>query len=231
MGSLFLRHKKRVEADPDAAKAVAAAARESVAPATGGSIGQQQKRIMLEDSLNEDLKRLHEIKSIERKVQVKREQLIPKYQPYVDGLRERGELHPLISQYLVWLFDVASMSAALDLGLYCDEHEIPLPERFNRNLRVFMADAMLEWAEREFDAGHGVEPYFGELFVRVTAEVDAWDVPDQLRAKYYRLQGFLCEAAGDIAAAVENLEAAYQLKAQVKTKLAQLKKQLEQGGE
>lgn len=223
--SLFLAHKRRIEGDQQAAEAVAAPS--APTPATSGSIGKQQADGMLMDSVAEDLRRLGDTKSVERKITFKREQLVPKYREHVARLRESGEHHPLLGQYFVWLCDVGDMEGALDLGMYCDEQGIPMPERFNRDLRTFLADAVMDWAEREHDAGRSPQPYFSTVLDRVTSDApDAWDVPDALRAKYLRLHGFLLEDQGKDAAALDALNKALDLGAQVKTRRDKLAKKM-----
>ncbi|MDK2956518.1 MAG: hypothetical protein PWQ57_2014 [Desulfovibrionales bacterium] len=222
MASLFLKHRRAVQNGETTVRTP------DVGPAAGGSLGALRKAQLLADALTEDLKRLHEIKSIERKAEVKRSELLPKYQPYVDRLTAEDKADPLLGQYLVWLFDVADLPRAMALGRYCDAHGVGLPERFHRDLRTFMADAVLAWSEAENEAGRSPEPYFSDVLAKLAAPVpDGWDAPDALRAKYYRLHGFLLEAAGDLAGARDALTRAYALGAQVKTRLADVAKALE----
>ncbi len=197
--------------------------------ATGGTLGKQQHAQLLADSLTEDLKKLHELKSIERKIEMKRTVLLPKYKSHVDELTGADKAAPLLGQYLVWLFDVGDMPRALALGLYCDAHGVDLPERFNRDLHTFMADAVLEWAEAEHTAERSPEPYFSQILEHITDATDegGWDVPDALRAKFYRLSGFLLEAGGNLAGAKDALTEALKLGAQVKTRLSEVTKALE----
>jgi len=120
------------------------------------------------------------------------------------------------------------MEEALDLGLYCDAQGVGLPERFNRDIRTFMADAVIDWAEREHDAGRSPHPYFSTVLERVTSDEDPWDVPDAVRAKYLRLHGFLLEGQGQDEKALAALEEALRLGAQVKTRRDKLAKKVEQ---
>lgn len=202
-------------------------------PATGvigsgaaGMIGRQQLSTLLDNALEEDLRGLKAIKSVERKIEVKRDLLVPKYRDYVARLRSDGRRHDLLGYYLVWLFDAGQIEAALDLGFYLIDAGVALPERFNRDVSTFMADAVLEWSDAAFDADRSPEPYFSALFAHVdgSEKAEPWDLPDALRAKYYRLRGLLDERTGDTAAALANLQRAMDLGAKVKTKLNELKR-------
>lgn len=222
----FLAHKKRVESDDALAAQIAQGSAGQPVPATCGTLGRQQHEQLLQDAMQEDLKLLHEIKSIERKVEFKRDRLLPKYQKYVSEMREQGRRHPLLSQFFVWLCDVEDMEQALGLGEYCLAHELPMPERFSRNMETFLTDAVLRWSGRMLDAGHSAEPYLSSIHERLFR--DGWNVPDKLRAEAARLKALsLYEDA--LPEAVEEMETALRLGAQVKTVLGKWQRQLERG--
>lgn len=216
--SLMLKHQRanREKRSTEAAPTIVAV----VGGASAGAIGRQQLAALLDNALAEDLKSLHDIHSIERKIEAKRDILIPKYRDYVARLRADGTRHDILGYFLVWLFDAGDMEGALDLGFELVGKQIGLPERFNRDLPTFMADAVIDWSDAEFEAGRSPEPYFSTLLECM----EAWDLPDALRARYFRLGGLLCERAGDIEGAVSKLERAMSLGAKVKTKLAELTK-------
>jgi tetratricopeptide (TPR) repeat protein len=226
--SLMLKHQRTAKTAP--AETVAARKTAVIGAPAAGRIGRQQLAALLSNALAEDLKSLKEIHSIERKIAVKRELLIPKYRDYVARLRADGKQHDILGYYLVWLLDAGEMDSALELGFFLVGQGAGLPgERFSRDLPTFMADAVLEWAEAEFDAGRSPEPYFARLFKRVDGLADGvaftpWDLPDALRAKYYRLRGLLDERLGDVDSAIRQLEKALSLGAKVKTKLGELAK-------
>lgn len=220
--SLMLNFQKQRRASaPDATVDSAGVAR--IGAVSAGKIGAQQLRALLDGALAEDLKSISAIKSMERRIDVKRDQLIPKYWPYVNRLRADGKNHDILGYFLVWLFDTGDIESGLDLGDYMAGIAAGLPERFNRDLPTFMADGVLAWAEAEYDADRSPEPYFSKIFDHVDA-MD-WDLPDALRAKYYRLRGLLDERLGNVDDAVANLERAMALGAKVKTKLNELAKQ------
>lgn len=225
--SLMLRHQKAAEANGgEAAEPEKTATTVAI---IGGPIGKQQLFELLDTSLETDLKSLKDITSVERKVELKRTELVPKYRPYVEQLKEAGLVHPLLGQMVVWLFDVGEIKDCIELGFYCLDNDIVLPERFNRKggMRTFLADSVLEWAEKTYAAGHSINPYFESLFSHVSRlGDDPWDVPDQLAAKYHKLDSFVQEDAGRLDLAVDTLEKAQALGASVKTRLEALWKKL-----
>ncbi|MBU0969670.1 MAG: hypothetical protein KKC20_03440 [Proteobacteria bacterium] len=189
----------------------------------GSAIGKQQAMGKMEAELENDLAALKLIKSIKEKERVKAESLVPKYLPVVNGLCASGSAHPLLGQILVWLFDIKDIPAAMDLAVHCIAHEVPMPERFKRDLPDYLCDTIVEWAEAEFEADRSCEPYFSQ----VCDLAKDWDVPDQVRAKLYRLSGMIAVKNEDWKVAVVQLEYATEYGAKVKTLLAQAHKELE----
>ena len=177
--------------------------------------------------LDGDVAKLKAIKSVKEKIKVKAETLVPKYLPAVKSLTASNSADPLLGQILVWLFDINDIPEAMDLAVYCIEHEVPMPERFKRDLHDYLCDTIVDWAEAEHEAGRSTEPYFGQV---CSLAVD-WDIPDQVRAKISRLQGLIAMDKENFEAAVTALETALEYGAKVKTALAQAKKKLEAGTE
>ncbi len=185
----------------------------------------QQRGNLLDVSIAEDLKSLKEIRSIERKKQIKRDQLIPKYKEYVEQLQKDNQSHPLLTQYLVWLFDAGDIDGALELFSYCHDKELALPERFRRPLGIYVADEVLIWSERMVDMDKTPNPYFNDLFSEIAT--CAIDVPDELRAKYCKLAGLIeLNLNQNFELAIEYFEHALELGALVKTVLNKAKKKL-----
>lgn len=172
-------------------------------------------------SIEEDLAALKLIRSLEQRRKAKQETLLPKYMPAVQSLMAAGESDSLISQVMVWTFDVGDIGGAIKMALYCIEHEIASP--FRRDIPTFLADAVLTWAEDEIAAGRSVEPWFGTVF----GEANVWDLSDVIRARFHRLAGKIAFELQEYAVAVAELERAMALGARVRTLLAQSRKKLE----
>lgn len=97
-------------------------------------------------------------------------------------------------------------------------------------MALFVAMQTLAWAEAEYNAGRGYEPYLGAVLAAMEAEggeAEAWDVPDRIKAGFYRLVGLQAEKNGDLASAASNLERAMALGGKVKTALDAVRKRQE----
>jgi hypothetical protein len=194
-----------------------------IATMPSGVIAKQQAVASLAKELEADLETLKFIKSIKQKEREKAEHLVPKYTPVVLTLVAAGSSHPLLGQILVWLFDIKDIHKAMDLAFYCIEKNIPMPERFKRDLPTYLCDVVLEWAEGEFEAGRSAEPYLEQI----CTAAKGFDLHDQVTAKMYRLKGLIALGRKDYAQAVLDLQDAEKYGAKVKTALAQAAKKLE----
>lgn len=189
----------------------------------GSAIGKQQVMGQLNKELENDLASLKMLRSIKQKEKEKAEHLVPKYMPAVKSLMGSDSDHPLLGQILVWLFDIQDIPAAMELAIYCIQHDVAMPERFKRDLPTYLCDTIVEWAEAEFEADRSSEPYFSQV-----CELGKdWDIPDQVRAKIYRLCGMIAFKKEDWKEAVVQLEYASEYGAKVKTLLEQASKKLE----
>ncbi|MCP3941009.1 MAG: hypothetical protein GY710_05950 [Desulfobacteraceae bacterium] len=186
------------------------------------AIGKQQVTADLEKELKKDLASLKMIQSIKQKESEKATHLVPKYMPVVNTMKASGSSHPLLGQILVWLFDIKDIHEAMALAVYCIEKKVPMPERFKRKLPTYLCDTIAEWAENEFEAGRTPEPYFGQLYDLAKD----WDIPDQVRAKFFRLQGLIALKKENFKQAVTELEKATEYGAKVKTALSKAQKKL-----
>ena len=99
-----------------------------------------------------------------------------------------------------------------------------MPERFNRDLPTFLCDTVIEWSENEFEEDRSCEPYFTDVFNLANTEDAPWDLPDQVRAKFYRLRGMIAYKKEDWKQAVIDLEHAKEYGAKVKTLLEKANK-------
>lgn len=224
--SIALRHQQKVleqlQAEEDRKK-IAAASAETVS-ATATEYNEFQ---LLLDSLEQDINRLQGL-PVEEKNQLRKDELIPKYRPYCREYLEKGEIYKnlVMVQLLIWLFDVEEIHEALFWAYEAIEQQQAMPERFKRDLTTFVADQVLEWAELQQQRGGSVEPYFSEVFQRLTEQ--QWPMPDVLRAKYFVKAGDLALEAGKLQQALDCFLRALELdsKVQRKTKIKTIRKAL-----
>lgn len=206
--SLALAHKRRLlAAGPAVAVAGAGAVGYSPAAALSSPANAQKHLKLMEDALAVDLERISAINSREARQQLKRDELLPKYQEYVQRYRDSGLSFPnsVLVYVLIWLFDTAEFDKGLELADFALSQGQALPERFNRDIPTFVADEVIEWAEAEYKAGRSPEPYVSNLLPRVDGE---WSLFERIPARYHKQLGILAMDLKEWATAIGHFERA-----------------------
>lgn len=225
--SLALAHKRRTLAMGSAALIAAAAAPLAYSPAEALSSPANAKKhlLLMQASLDEDLKRLSDLKNLASKQTLKRTELLPKYQDFIQRYMDSGLVmqNPVLVQAMVWLFDTEQFEDGLELADFAIEQGQEMPERFKRNVQTFVADAVIEWAFREYNAQRSPEPYLSDLLPRVDGE---WDLPEQIPSKYHKLIGMRAMEAEQWETALKHLERSTELHAKAgnETRIAKCRK-------
>ena len=230
--SLALAHKRRTLAmGSTAVAALAAAAGMAYSPADAlSSPANARKHLLLQEAaLDQDLARISAINGLAGRQALKREELLPKYQEYVQRYCESGLNFPnrVAVQVMVWLFDTAQFEDALELADFLMEQGQEMPERFKRrDIQTFVADAVCEWAYAEYNAGRSPEPYLSDLLPRVDEE---WNLTEQIPSKYHKLIGMRAMEAEQWETALKHLERSTELYAQAgnNTRIKQIRRTLE----
>ncbi|BFM16278.1 terminase endonuclease subunit [Maricurvus nonylphenolicus] len=177
--------------------------------------------------LGNDKRRLKLVKSLKRKVELKQE-LLPKYLPYVEGVLEAatGEQDNVLTTIMVWAIDCGDLTTALLIGEYALKHKLSTPDQYKRDLVDLLAEEVAEQAitnaeSNDFDIGSL------EHVAELTAEMD---MIDQVRAKVHKGLGLTYANRDRIEEAIPQLEAALKLdeRAGVKKILDGLKKKANQ---
>nr|WP_278255010.1 phage terminase small subunit [Pseudomonas fluorescens] len=214
---MALAHKRRTLAlGSTAVAALAATAGLAYTPADAlSSPANARKHLLLQEAaLDQDLARLSDLKNLASKQSLKREELLPKYQEYVQRYCESGLNFPnrVAVQVMVWLFDTGQFEDALELADFLMEQGQEMPERFKRrDIQTFVADAVCEWAYAEYNAKRSPEPYLSDLLPRVDGE---WNLTEQIPSKYHKLIGMRAMEAEQWETALKHLERSTQLYAQ-----------------
>lgn len=164
----------------------------------------------MEDALAGDLERISAINSREQRQMLKRDELLPKYLEYVQRYRESGLNfpNPVLAYVLVWLFDTEQFTQGLELADFGMSQGQALPERFDRDIPTFVADAVIDWAEAEFKARRSPEPYVSNLLPRVDGE---WQLFERIPARFHKLLGLIALNRQDWPVAIAHFERAEQL--------------------
>ena len=228
--SLALTHKRRMLALGTAAAVAAAGAPVAYSPADAlSSPANARKHLMLQEAaLDQDLERLSAIKGLAGRQSLKRDELLPKYQDYVQRYCESGlNFHNrILVQVMVWLFDTEQFEDALELADFAIEQGQVMPERFKRrDIQTFVADAVIEWAFAEYTAQRSPEPYLSNMLSLVDGK---WELTEQIPSKYHKLIGMRAMEAGELSTAIKHLERSTELypKAGNETRISKCRKAL-----
>jgi hypothetical protein len=228
--SLALAHKRRMLASGGAALAAAASAPLAYSPAEALSSPANARKhlLLMEASLDQDLERLSALKNLASKQSLKREELLPKYQDFIQRYMESGLVMPnrVLVQVMVWLFDTQQFEDGLELADFAIEQGQQMPERFKRrDVQTFVADAVIEWAYAEYNAQRSPEPYLSDLLPRVD---DEWELTEQIPSKYHKLIGMRAMEAEQWETALKHLERSTELysKAGNETRIQKCRKAL-----
>jgi len=142
--------------------------------------------------LTEHRRALKTLQSIDRKIQAKR-QFLPQYTPYLDGVlsANRGQQDEVLTTVMLWHIDVGDIAAAIRLGRYAIQHDLTMPDRFERGLPCTFAEEVADVATRLLGSENAVS---SALIAEVTAMTADSDMYDEVRAKLYRAYGEALEA-------------------------------------
>ena len=196
--SLALAHKLSTLALGRAAVAAAAGAPVAYSPADAlSSPANARKHLMLQEAaLDQDLERVSAINGMAMRQALKRDELLPKYQDYVQRYCESGLNFPnrVLVQVMIWLFDTEEFEDGMELAHFAIGQGQQMPERFKRDIQTFVADAVCDWAYAEYKAKRSPEPYLSDLLSLVDGE---WELTEQIPAKYHKLVGIRAMEAKD----------------------------------
>ncbi|MFC4256673.1 terminase [Altererythrobacter xixiisoli] len=212
--SLARRHRDRILAAqtaasaPDGGAVVAPAAAPlpaagaHSAPANASPADTAARQIALR--LTHDLRRLKEIRSIDKKIAAKRE-MLPEYASWVAGLLQAdagvgaGIAAEVAPTMMVWLIDTGDFDQALTIGEFLLRHRVEMPSRYQRDAATVIAEEIAEAAQRLQNAGHA---FALDVLDRAFELVADRDIHDPVMAKLHKVIGIeQLRAAEDLPAA------------------------------
>ena len=141
--------------------------------------------------LQHDLRRLKEIQSIARRVEVKRE-MLPAYTDWVAGLLDGGRdagagvAEDVLPTVMVWLIDTGDYARALLLAEHVIAYDVPLPSRYERSAAALIVEEIADAAIRAQTAKAPFPLDVLEHVAELTADAD---MHDQVRAKLHKAIG------------------------------------------
>ncbi|RQM39130.1 phage terminase small subunit [Erwinia psidii] len=138
--------------------------------------------------LEADIARLRALEVTADRVELKRDVLLPKWQPvaeqYLAG--DRVFANPVFVYCIIWLFDTGSYDQALDWADTAISQGQSTPENFKSNMAAFVADTVLAWSENQAALGHSIEPYFSRTFENIRTK---WRLHEEINAKWFKFAG------------------------------------------
>lgn len=141
-------------------------------------------------ALNEDVQRVRSLPNIAERIEMKRNELLPRWLPtvqeYLDG--DRVHRNPVFAWCIIWLFDVDEFDQALDWADIAISQKQPTPDNIKSTFPAFVADTVLDWAEDTLSRGESVEPYFSRTFENVASH---WNLHEKINAKWFKFAGLL----------------------------------------
>lgn len=156
--------------------------------------------------LAQDKRRLHDIQSIERKAEVKA-QLLPEYMPWIEGVlaSDSGRQDDVLMTVFVWTIDSGDFDLALKIGAYAIGHKLVMPDQYKRDVPCVLAEEIADYALKQDEAGLVAQQPQIALTIALTADCD---MPDEVRAKLLKANGYALRCAGSTLNDVALLEKA-----------------------
>lgn len=166
--------------------------------------------------LTEDKRRLHQLQSIERRIEVKRT-LLPEYEPWVEGALKgaQGVQDDVLMTVMVWRVDVGDLAGALDIAAYAIEHKLAMPDQYKRSTGCLIAEEFADYALRLKD---GIDAGVTSMLMAAGSLTAGEDMPDEVRAKLHKAIGYGLDQGGSKHVALEQLQKALALHAKVGVK-------------
>lgn len=177
--SLASRHRERI---------LAARAAEQAADASGERHGAAASEYeLMRARLGVDLRRLREIQSREKKIELKA-QLLPGYAAWVDGVlaADTAAQDDVLLHVMIWRIDTGDYAGALPLIRHVVAHKLDLPERFDRTAPTMIAEEIAEAALAAHGQGASFDVAILEEIESIVAHEDIFDV---VRAKLHKAIG------------------------------------------
>jgi hypothetical protein len=179
--------------------------------------------------LAEDRRRLHEIQSLERKAEVKRE-ILPDYGPWIDGVLagDQGVQDDVLMTVMVWRVDSGDLAGALQIARYALRHQLAMPDQYKRTTACLIAEEFSDSAIKTLTAQKPVDI---DALIDVVGITQNQDMPDEVRAKLHKALGY-AYIGHDPIKALGNLKRALELheKVGVKKDIEKLERELKNAG-
>lgn len=135
-----------------------------------------------------DDQHLSNIQSISHKTELKKE-FLPFYVPWIEGTIAEGvgSQDDMLVKLMVWCLDTHDFKTATDIAEYALLNDFVMPEPFTRDVAtVFVEQLADELLILKKDTDTAI---YADLIQRAIDSTTSQDMPDQVRAKLYRVLG------------------------------------------
>lgn len=176
--------------------------------------------------LYDDKRRLKEVQSVARKIEIKRE-ILPDYDSWIHGALAGGQggQDDVLVTVMVWKLDIGDFDGAIQIAQYVIHHDLVMPDAYERSAATVLVDEIADAALRVQKSGES----FGLESLRAVMDLTIeHDMPDQARAKLHKALGYEYQESGQLVLALEEYEAALQFNARIGVKrlIDDIKKEL-----
>lgn len=133
-----------------------------------------------------DDQQLSNIQSISHKTELKKE-FLPFYLPWIEGTIAEGVggQNDMLVKLMVWCLDAHEFKTALDIAEYALLNDFVMPEPFTRDVATVFVEQLSDEMLKNVDNVYA----HADLIQRAVDSTTAQDMPDQVRAKLYRVLG------------------------------------------
>jgi hypothetical protein len=178
-------------------------------------------------ALESDLYHLKEIQSHQRRNELKKAELLPRYRKYLENLLHDNQPRTpeIIVRNLIWAIDTADYDWAMQLGLFAVGHKLPTPDGFRRDIRNLFIGDMASSAL----ALHKDNLSASWILILHSLADGEWDLIDEVRADLNKASAVEMERATCFEHALRFYRLANQLNPRVRVQRAitRLEKRLE----
>lgn len=184
------------------------AAQAAATSGAGEQVVGSQYELMLAKLYN-DKRRLKDIQSIERKIEVKRE-ILPEYATWIGGVLAAGKggQDEVLTTAMVWHVDAGNYEEALRIGAYVLEHDLTLPDQYERTPATVLVD---EISDAALAVQKNEKPFPMQILLELQAITADLDMPDQARAKLHKALGYELHQRGNLQDAEKHYARALEL--------------------
>ncbi|WP_201556290.1 phage terminase small subunit [Psychrobacter sp. 72-O-c] len=134
-----------------------------------------------------DFENLSNIQSISHKTELKAE-LLPSYIPWIEGTIAEGvgAQDDMLVKLMIWCLDTHEFEVAISIADYALLNDFVMPEPFKRDVATVFVEQLSDEMLQNVEGDLGVH---AELIQRAVNNTTDQDMPDQVRAKIYRVLG------------------------------------------